>query len=501
MNRESAYDEKPTELTDALEHGEGQFVAFVGVKRRGARYEGKPISAKTLAKNVAKAAAALANADGGTVLVGIERDGFISGLPYREAEIVSFQNAPFDLLDPPLHVASRVLTTHGLQILELRVTPSPVPHLLSGAECYLRTGAQTVPLDRERVTLLKQGKERIFYERQFAPGATFDDLDSDLLEMFCQKLDDPREPAQMLRERYSLVEYQRRTFQLTNAALLLFARQIGRWHPRSCVDFVKYEGTQPEHGANLNVVKRVRMEGPILDLIEEAIDTIRHHIKERMVLHDLFFTERFEYPPFAWQEALINGIAHRDYGLTGASVEVWMFDDHLEIRSPGRLPEPITLEQLYRREHVHFSRNPLIVRVLTDLGYMRELGEGIPRIFDEMEQNYLEAPVLREEGFTFIISLKNTSIFDPETQAWMDRFRDYQLNWRQRRILAHAWHHGMSFTSHMYQDIGRVDRDTAYREIQELVKQGVAKADPKRRSRYQVIAPEPSPRPRRKKTE
>ena len=91
---------------------------------------------------------------------------------------------------------------------------------------------------------------------------------------------------------------------------------------------------------------------------------------------DLVFEERFEYPTFAWQEAIINAVAHRDYALTGTPIEVWMFDDRLEVRSPGELVEPVSIERLTHRERIHASRNPRIVRVLTDLGYMRELGEG-----------------------------------------------------------------------------------------------------------------------------
>lgn len=69
-------------------------------------------------------------------------------------------------------------------------------------------------------------------------------------------------------------------------------------------------------------------------------------------------------------------MAHRDYSLQGAPVEVWMYDDRMEIRSPGLPPAPVTIETLNRREPLHLSRNPLLVRVLTDLQYMRDRGAG-----------------------------------------------------------------------------------------------------------------------------
>ena len=165
------------------------------------------------------------------------------------------------------------------------------------------------------------------------------------------------------------------------AALLLFAKDPTRWHPRAGIDFVKYEGNERQHGTSLNVVKRIRFEAPLVRLIDEAVGRIKEHIRERTILHDLFFRERLEYPTFAWQEALVNAVAHRDYSLAGAPVEVWMFDDHISVRSPGLPPPPVTLEHLRQQKSIHFSRNPLIVRVLADLGYLREMGEGVPRIY------------------------------------------------------------------------------------------------------------------------
>jgi len=241
--------------------------------------------------------------------------------------------------------------------------------------------------------------------------ARLEDLDAALLSQFAQRLGGPRSGEDILYVDYRLIDCQSGRLRLTLAALLL-ARDPLRWHPRCGVDFVKFEGTERRYGADLNIVCRARIECPLFRLIDEAFVLIKEHVRERTVLHDLFFVEQFEYPAFAWQEAIVNTVAHRDYSLTGASIEVWMFDDRLEVRSPGELPGPVTLELLARRERVHFSRNPLLVRVLTDLGYMRDLGEGIPRMFEVMEKSYLRLPVT-QDGFMFQVTLRNTPIYDP----------------------------------------------------------------------------------------
>ena len=118
------------------------------------------------------------------------------------------------------------------------------------------------------------------------------------------------------------------------------------------------------------------------------------------MLHDLFFRERLEYPTLAGgfsQRGSAPGLWHHR-----RAIEIWMFDDRIEVRSPGLPPPPVTLEQLRQHKSIHFSRNPLIVRVLADLGYLKEMGEGIPRIFQEMEHYGLRSPEFSAEGFLFI---------------------------------------------------------------------------------------------------
>lgn len=273
------------------------------------------------------------------------------------------------------------------------------------------------------------------------------------------------------------------------AALLLFAREPTRWHPRCGIDFVKYEGTERGYGRSLKVVRRVRVDQPLLTLVDEAVGRIREHIRERMVMHDLFFRERLEYPSLAWQEALVNAVGHRDYAITGAEIECWMFDDRLEVRSPGTLPAPVSLDHLNRQERVHFSRNPLLVRVLSDLGYMREIGEGVPRMFQEMEHNALRPPEFSTEGFYFTVTLRNTPIYDDQTLAWLKRFDRSRLSPRQQRLLVYALSHGKSLSTTDYQRVAEVDRDTAYREIRALVKMGIlAPIKPKSRT-YRIVEP------------
>lgn len=202
---------------------------------------------------------------------------------------------------------------------------------------------------------------------------------------------------------------------------------------------------------------------------------------------DLFFEERFAYPTFAWQEAIVNAVAHRDYRLQGLGIEVHLYDDRMEIWSPGELVEPVTLEKLRNRERVHASRNPRIVRVLTAFGYMRELGEGIPRMFQVMEQEGLRPPEFRLERGRFVVTLRSTPIYPPETLRWLRRFEHQGLTRNQLRLLAYAHAHGGRFTSRTYQKLVGVDIYTASRDIKDLIRKGIVRLTKPKGRVYEVI--------------
>lgn len=476
------------ELRKILKRDQGQFLEFVSMFKGSLEKGRRRKSMRTVAQEVAESLSAFANSDGGTLLAGVEEGGGVLGLDCSEEQLQQIADTPRNLVKPALSPKVERIDYEGEILLKFKVAPSPVPHQLADGRYLLRVGRENLPFSADQVGALKQARAQTLYERQFLPGTSVQDLDGKLLKEFKGRLGFSGDPLEMLSDRYGLVELSGDKPKVTLSALLLFARDPLAFHPRCGVEFLKYEGKERRYGKDLNLVARLRIEAPLFKLIDEASQVIRKHVKERTVPHDLFYVEKFEYPTLAWQEALTNAVAHRDYGITGCPIEVSMFDDRVEVRSPGMLPEPLSLDQLYRHERVHFSRNPLLVRVLADLGYVRELGEGIPRIFNEMENNYLQPPELTEEGFSFCVVLKNTPLYDEDTQKWVQAFSGYPLNWRQRRALAYAKHHGMGFTSKAYQKVGGVDRDTAYREIREMVKLGIASPYPEKHARrYRVL--------------
>jgi ATP-dependent DNA helicase RecG len=474
------------ELGLLLRKERGQFLEFVSAfeYKKGGGQKRRP---EELAREIARLLVGMANADGGTLVVGVEPDRTVTGISYAAEEIQILTHAAQTLAQPPLFPSCERMRLGNLLLLKFDVGSGPEVYRLAAGRFFYRIATETPSLPAEQIGRLKEAKKSFFFEREHQLEATWDDLDADAVTRLAERVQDLRDRSTLLARAYHLIDNSREKPAITMAALLLFAKDPARWHPRCGIDFVKYEGTERQHGSALNVIKRIRFEAPLFSLIDEAVGRIKEHIRERTILHDLFFRERLEYPTFAWQEALVNAVAHRDYSLSGASVEVWMFEDRIEIRSPGLPPSPVTLDQLRQQKKVHFSRNPLLVRVLADLGYLREMGEGIPRMFQEMEQYGLRPPELSAEGFFFSVTLRNAPIYDEGTLRWLNQFAAWGVNFRQRRLLAYAYSHGKSFATADYQRVGEVDRDTAYREIRSMVKMGiVAPLKPKSRT-YRII--------------
>lgn len=136
---------------------------------------------------------------------------------------------------------------------------------------------------------------------------------------------------------------------------------------------------------------------------------------------------------------MLNALAHRDYALGGATVDVTIWDDRIEIQSPGPLPGHITLGNM-RREH--YSRNRRIMRILKLLALVEEYGEGVDRMYTEMEARLMEPPSFAATSSSVIVTLYNRSILSIDDQAWLALLGHIDLTPAERRVLVIARHEG-----------------------------------------------------------
>ena len=196
---------------------------------------------------------------------------------------------------------------------------------------------------------------------------------------------------------------------LTVAGLLLFGEFPAAFLPQARVRVLRFDGTKMETGERLNTTKDVTFDGPIPKVVDGAFSLISGMLREFQFLGgDGRFQTVPEYPEFAWFEGLVNAVTHRDYAYAGDYIRVSMYDDRLEILSPGRLPNTVTLDNM---RETRYSRNPRIARTLVEFGWVRELNEGVKRIYTEMQRLLLNDPVFSEpDGTKVQLTLENNIV-------------------------------------------------------------------------------------------
>ncbi len=374
-------------------------------------------SARIKANDLAHTISGFANAEGGTIVIGIsDKTREIEGLnECGEDHINALINAPKNCCCPMPDCRDEMLAVtnrHGQpdRVLLLHILPSTDRIIRTvNNSTFLRIGDQTREIKGDDLKNLEYSKNARQYEDELHADARIEDLDKDLLDEYKRHINaEGMADEQVLRARGFLREKNGEK-RLTNAAVLLFARNIAQFYPNCRIRFVRYQGTTANLGSQMNIVKDQSIELPILRLIGKAKEFISSQLREFIALNPKTGTFQSvpEYPEFAWLEGIVNAVTHREYSMSGNYISVVMFDDRLEIQSPGRLPSLVTVENI---RETRYSRNPRIARVLTDFGWVRELNEGVKRIYSDMEQFFLDEPQYTETEQSVKLVLKNNIV-------------------------------------------------------------------------------------------
>jgi len=364
----------PAELQTVLSRGEGQFVEFKSAWDCGSTPR-RPLGRRALRDKIADVVAAFANAGGGLLLVGVNDDGTATGHGYPDQVVDDLFAVPDRRLTPAVVCRTARLSFDCHEILVFEVPMSPEAVMIDGNGFPYRVGSRIIREPQEVINQRKQAYRRVGYEPRFRPDATVDDLDLALAESFLKETPVGDRSVLDALDYYGLIERDARDWRVTNAALLLFARRPAlRWHPRAGLRVFRVAGTEMKYGRRRNVTQIGRADPPLALAVHEIMELARHQVRRSEKLVGLHFEDITEYPDFAWQESLVNAIAHRDYEVQGRETEIWFFEDRLEVSSPGELLPPVTVDTLREGNRAHVTRNPMLVRVLADTDIMRDHG-------------------------------------------------------------------------------------------------------------------------------
>lgn len=437
-------------------------------------------SARKKPSELLKHLIAFANADGGQLVIGIEDEkheniitGFKDGRAYQ---IEDFKKIGRDVRGTPLNLSFEEVpvTNHqgeddfilviSVELSSNRVITAP------NDDVYLRQGDESVKLSYEQRNQLSYDKGQRFFEDEVVSDVTLEEIDDSLVQDFKNRFDiSDRSTEEILKARRFLINGK-----LTKAAILLFGKSPSAFFPQARVRFQRFDGTDMGTGNNFNVIKEETFDEALPILIIKVRDFIRTQLREFQYLDDNGqFKIIPEYPEFAWFEGVVNAVTHRDYSVYGDHIRIMMFDDRLEIHSPGKLPNIVTVENIM---HERFSRNPRIARTLTEFGWVREMNEGVKRIYSEMESAFLHKPKYSEPGNKVVLTLENNIVSRHlRTRDSLEKqFTDFsELNADEQAIVHYMYNSGEKMTTARAMEITGRSRSFIVKKLHNLHDLGI----------------------------
>ena len=356
---------------------------------------------------------AFANADGGDIYIGVEDKKFQGDRLQLFASMEDANPIIATLLEQTTPSVENVMVEFltpkaGGYILHLSIPKSPKVHYTTCGDCFIRLNAQKLKIKGERVTSLAYSKGTVPYERVAVESVSVDEIiDSQILEDYMKRVGSDLDRFRFLKKQRLLSDRNGTIHPSVGCVLLFDQEPQASVETRCAIKVYRLRTTEAdykrEHLAEMPATINGSIETIILGAIkkvQQLVDGASFHEGDRLV--------SLRYPAEAIKELLVNAVIHRDYSLSD-DIHVKIFDNRLEISSPGKLPGYVTKDNLYDER---FSRNPNIVRLLHNLPdpLNHDIGEGLDTVRNELKKVGLVDPEFEERGNAFVVTVRHQRI-------------------------------------------------------------------------------------------
>lgn len=401
------------ELIEIINEGENSYVEFK-------RDDGQ-------ANSLAKEMSALLNLEGGLILLGVEDNGSVSGLARSRDEVELWvMNIARQNLQPGFIPHWSSVTLEGEKVVGIIRLPQDSfgkPYKAKHGSTwttYVRVGSTSRTATREEEGRLYQSAGVVRYDIKPVVGTDFEDLDLNLLDNYFRKilkrrdvpdLENTESWRQLLLNVDLLAESDGVTHS-TVAGLLLFGRKPNRRIPQAGITATAFPGAEKDYDTTDEevikgpLVSEFSGSGRVLEkgVIDRTVDFVLRNMGTTAWLEGGRRLRKKAFPDDAIRESIVNAVAHRDYTIVGTDIEISLYSDRLEIISPGRLPNGVTVDKM--KDGLRAARNEMLKETLRDYGYVEHLGMGVRnRIIRSMVTHNGKVPDLVEDGERFIVRL------------------------------------------------------------------------------------------------
>lgn len=392
------------ELFEIIRNGENSYIEF---------------KLDTVSPNeLAEVFIGFANSDGGRVLLGISDSGEIIGITREKLEEWVI-NVCRNNCDPGIIPFIETLEVEPSKKVMVVTIPKGLGSVYktNRGRWLIRVGSTTRDASSEELSRLFQQRGVVHFDIAPVPNSGFDQLDIRRVKYYWEVIRKIRIDEIEMKLTDLLVNSQIMTQTdegrfITIAGTLIFVRNPEGFLPQAGITAVRFIGNEMSYETS----DREDIEGSLVNLyddygniieygvIEKAIGFVERNTSTFSYMNGIIRKDVSQYRKESIREAIVNAVAHRHYSIIGSKIRLFIFNDRLEVRSPGRIPNTVTIEKM--KTSCHYARNPVIVKFLQHFGYVEDIGLGIPdKIIKLMREHSGKEPELRESGEEFIITL------------------------------------------------------------------------------------------------
>ncbi|MDD5162815.1 MAG: putative DNA binding domain-containing protein [Candidatus ainarchaeum sp.] len=399
-----------------------------------------------------------ANTYGGIILLGVNNKKQVIGVLDKIDEVQQKISCSAQSVSPPVLPSIEVHEVNGKKIVAIVVQRAidSAFHTFQGV-IWVKIGSTLKKIEGNQIVDFLRGKQILCFD-ETPTNAKIEDLDINKLNAYLKA----RKQADYF-ESHSIEDFlvslklatKNGDLKIKNAALLVFAKDPIFFNPQIEMKLVRFDGNEP-----VKIIAHELVQSGLVEGIEKALSFVKSNIsKSIQVKLDAKREEQFQYPIDVIREAIVNAVAHRDY-FSKDAIQIYIFNDRLEITNPGSLPLGLPRE-LFGTLSV--QRNPLTYRILRDYGYVEGLGSGVPRMINSMRKQGLADPDFGIYEHFFRAILKSRQSSSKPTKSHAD------LNKRQIKAIEFLGKN-KSIKTKTYMKINNVSFGTARLDINEMIK-------------------------------
>jgi ATP-dependent DNA helicase RecG len=375
-------------VLDLLGQGEGPAIEF---KREQTRPE-----------NIAREIVALANAGGGTILLGVTDGGAIEGVCDLKQWEERIANIARHNVIPSIDIGYFPARVEDKNVVAVIVSKGrDKPYQTTDGKYYVRVGSTNRIATQSELLRLFQAAGTFHYDLTPVPGTGIKDLNFSKLDnyfsnynfSFSREGDDKK---QILLQNTDILTNHG---SVTIAGLLLFGSNPSKHLPQNGISFAHFR----EKRINEELIDKQNIDGNLEYQVDTGMAVLRNRLpRPSKIVGAKRVNTTYGYPDKVFRELLTNAVVHRNYAIVGSRIRLFLFQDRLEVISPGRLPNTVTVEKL--RYGVSYATNPVIVKFMENMGYIDQLGRGLPMVYQEALNNG-KTVVFEEIGEEFKVTL------------------------------------------------------------------------------------------------